>query len=453
MRIIIVGCGNVGTTLTEQLVQENHDISVIDTDGKKVQNIVDNMDVLGVVGNGASYSVQIEAGIEGADLLIAVTKADEVNLLCCLIAKKAGNCHTIARVRNPVYSREIDFIREELGLSMVINPEQATAMEVAKVLRYPSALQVDTFAKGKLELMQYRIPEHSMLAEKSLRDVSAMFRGTVLIGIVERGEEVFVPGGDFILKPKDIISLVVTPKNVMEFFKKLNVMTGRIHNALIVGGGTTAYYIAKMLIPMGIQIKMIESNKKRCDELSELLPQALIIHADGTERGVLEEEGISRADAFVAWTNIDEENIMLSLFAKKLSRAKTITKIEKFSHTGIINTLDLDTVVYPKYTTAEHIIQYVRAMSNSIGSNVETLYRLMDNKVEALEFAVREKSKVVGVPLQKLSLRKNLLVCAIIRKKQVITPGGQDEIQVGDNVIVVTTIKGLNDIRDILDKR
>ena len=258
MRIIIVGCGNVGTTLTEQLVQENHDISVIDTDGKKVQNIVDNMDVLGVVGNGASYSVQMEAGIEGADLLIAVTEADEVNLLCCLIAKKAGNCHTIARVRNPVYSREIDFIREELGLSMVINPEQATAMEVAKVLRYPSALQVDTFAKGKLELMQYRIPENSMLAEKSLRDVSAMFRGTVLIGIVERGEEVFVPGGDFILKPKDIISLVVTPKNVMEFFKKLNVMTGRIHNALIVGGGTTAYYITKMIIPMGIQIKMIE---------------------------------------------------------------------------------------------------------------------------------------------------------------------------------------------------
>lgn len=450
MRIIIVGCGNVGATLTEQLVQENHDISVIDMDGRKVQGIVDNYDVLGVVGNGASYSVQMEAGIESADLMIAVTQADEVNLLCCLIAKKAGDCNTIARVRNPVYSREIDFIKEELGLSMVINPELATAMEVAKVLKYPSALQVDSFAKGRVELMQYRLPEDSVLAEKSLRETSSLFKGNVLIGIVERGEEVFVPNGDFVLKPKDVISVIMTAQNVIEFFKKLKVSKNRIRSALIVGGGTTAYYIAKMLIPMGIQVKMIEESKKRCDELSDLLPEALIIHADATEPGVLQEEGIARADAFVAWTNIDEENIMFSMFAKKLSKAKTVTKIEKFAHTGIINTLGLDTIVYPKYTIAEHIIQYVRAMSNSIGSNVERLYRLMDNKVEALEFVVRERSSVVGIPLQDLPLQRNLLVCAIIRNKQIITPGGQDQILIGDNVIVVTTIKGLKDIRDIL---
>lgn len=451
MRIIIMGCGNVGATLTEQLVQEGHDISVIDIDGKRVQAVVSRCDVLGVVGNGASYGVLMEAGIEEADLMIAVTQSDEVNLLCCLIAKKAGDCQTIARVRNPVYGKEIGFIKEELGLSMVINPEQTTAQDVAKVLKYPSAMQVDTFAKGKVELLQYRLPEDSIMVGKSLREVSAIFKGQVLICIVERGEEVFVPGGNFVLDKKDVISVVIRSQNVNDFFKTLKLSTHRIHNAMIIGGGTTSYYIAKMLMPMGIQIKIIESNKKRCEELTELLPEALIINADGTERGVLEEEGLPMAEAFVAWTDIDEENIMLSLFAKKLSKAKTITKIEKFSHTGIINALDLDTVIYPKYNTAEHIIQYVRAMTNSIGSNVETLYRLMDNRVEALEFAVREDSPVVGVSFQQLQLKNNLLICAIIRNGQVITPGGQDQILLGDNVIVVTTHKGLDDIRDIME--
>lgn len=450
MRIIIMGCGNVGAALTEQLVQEGHDISVIDIDAKKVQAVVNRCDVLGVVGNGASYGVLMEAGIEDADLMIAVTQADEVNLLCCLIATKAGDCQTIARVRNPVYGREIGFIKEELGLSMVINPEQTTARDVAKVLKYPSAMQVDSFAKGKVELVQYRIPEDSILEGKSLREVSGVFKGQVLVCMVERGEEAFVPGGDFVLKKKDVISVAIRAQNVNEFFKTLKMSTQRIRNAMIVGGGTTSYYIAKMLMPMGIQVKIIESNKKRCDELSELLPSALIIHADGTEQGVLEEEGLPMADAFVAWTNIDEENIMLSLFAKKLSSAKTVTKIEKFNHTGIINALDLDTVVYPKYNTAEHIIQYVRAMSNTIGSNVETLYRLMDNKVEALEFIVREESPVVGIPLKDLKLKSNLLICAIIRDGQVITPGGLDRILLKDNVIVVTTHKGLDDIRDII---
>lgn len=450
MRIIIMGCGNVGATLTEQLVLEGHDISVIDMDGKKVETVVNHCDVLGIVGNGASYGVLMEAGIEDADLMIAVTQSDEVNLLSCLIAKKAGDCQTIARVRNPIYGKEIGFIKEELGLSMIINPEQTTARDVAQVLKYPSALQVDTFAKGKVELLQYRLPEDSLLVGKSLRDVSGIFKGQVLVCMVERGDDVVVPGGDFVLEKKDIISIVVRKQNVYEFFKTLKLSTHRIHNALIVGGGRTSYYIAKQLLPMGIQIKIIESNKKRCDELSELLPEALIICADGTEQGILEEEGLPMAEAFVAWTDIDEENIMLSLFAKKLSRAKTVTKIEKFSQTGIINALDLDTVVYPKYNTAEHIIQYVRAMSNSIGSNVETLYRLMDNRVEALEFAVRETSLVVGVPLMELRLKNNLLICAIIRNGEVITPGGRDQILLGDNVIVVTTHRGLKDIRDIM---
>lgn len=451
MKIIIVGAGNVGETLAEQLAQEKHDIFVIDQDAKRVQYLVDNFDLMGIVGNGASYNVQIEAGIENADLLIAATQADEVNLLCCLIAKKAGDCHTIARVGNPIYNHEIGFLKEELGLSLIINPGLSAAAEVTKILRYPSVLQIDSFAKGKVELMQYRIPEDSPMANKSLQEISAMFKGQILICIVEREDEVFVPGGDFVLKPRDVASVIVPTKDLPGFFRTLKIGSSRVRSAMIVGGGTTAFYIARMLTQMGIQIKLIEANKQRCDELSEQLPKALIINGDGTDSALLMEEGITNADAFIAFTNIDEENIMLSLFAKKVSKARTITKIEKFSHTGIINTLDLDSIIYPKYTTAEHIVQYVRAKTNSIGSNVETLYQLMDNRVEALEFVVRENSPVIGVPICELRLKKNLLICAIIRRGRAITPGGQDQIEPGDSVVVVTTIKGLKDIKDILD--
>jgi len=450
MRIIIVGCGNVGATLTEQLSKEGHNITVVDTKERAVRDISNNFDVMGIVGNGASFSVQTEAGVESSDLLIAVTDSDELNLLCCLIAKKAGGCHTIARVRNPVYSREIGYIKEELGLSMVINPEFAAAMEIGRVLKFPSAVEIDTFAKGRVELIRYRIKEGSILHDMPLKDISQKLHCDVLVCVVERGEEIVIPGGDFVLQEKDTISIVASSQNAMQFFKKLGAATTRAKDVIIVGGGETSYYLARQLLAMGVKVKIIEHDKKRCEELSELLPQALIIYGDGTDRELLLEEGMVHTEAFVSMTNFDEENIMLTLFAKRLSKAKLITKVHRIAYDEIIDELDLGTIIYPKYITAESIIQYVRAMQNSIGSNIETLYRLNNNRVEALEFVVKEDSPVVGIPLQKLNLKKNILICCISHKGNIIAPRGQSVISVGDTVVIVTIITGLHDIKDIL---
>ncbi len=445
-----MGCGNVGGTLTEQLSKEGHSITVIDRDSDKVEAIANQYDVMGIVGNGASFSVQNEAGIEHADLLIAVTTSDELNLLCCLIAKKAGDCHTIARVRNPVYNKEINYIKEELGLSMVINPELAAAMEISRLLKFPSAIKVDTFAKGRVELMKCKVAAGSPLCDRSLIDISSSLRCDVLVCAVERGEEVYIPDGKFVLKEKDVISIVASPRHANDFFKKIGMATGRIRSVMIVGGGETSYYLTKLLLAMGMDVTVIEKDRERCDELSELLPKALIIHGDGTERNLLQEEGLTQVQAFVSWTNMDEENVMLSLFAKSISKAKTVTKIHRIAYDEIIDSMDLGSVLYPKYITAEYIIQYVRAMQNSIGSNVETLYRLIENKVEALEFHVGDGSPVCGVPLKDLKLKENLLICCINRRGKIITPGGQDTIEPGDTVVVVTTNTGFHDLRDIM---
>ena len=450
MNIIIAGCGKVGGALAEQLSREGHDITVIDQRSAVIQHVTNAADVRGIVGNGASYNIQKDAGIEKADLLIAVTDADEVNLLCCLIAKKAGGCQTIARVRNPVYHQEISHIKEELGLSMVINPEYAAASEIARLLKFPSAIKVDSFAKGRVELLQYKIGQGSVLSGQPLTYISSGLHCDVLICSVERGEEVYIPSGNFELQEKDVITVVASSKKANEFFRKIGMATNRIKSCMIVGGGETTYYLAKQLLPMGISIKIIEQNKERCNELSDLLPQAMIIHGDGTERNLLYEEGLVQAHSFVSWTSLDEENIMLSLFAQSVSKAKTITKVHRIDYDEIIDKLDLGSVLYPKHITSEYILQYVRAMQNSIGSNVETLYRLIDGKAEALEFRVRERSELVGVPLKELQLKENLLIACINRRGTIITPGGQDTIEVGDTVVVVTTNKGFHDLRDIL---
>ncbi|MEY8516640.1 Trk system potassium transporter TrkA [Lachnospiraceae bacterium 29-84] len=450
MQIIIVGCGNVGITLTEQLSKEGHNITVVDTNGTRVEAVANQFDVMGVVGNGASFTVQNEAGIEEADLLIAVTTSDELNLLCCLIARKAGGCNTIARVRNPIYNREIAYIKEELGLSMVINPEFAAASEIARLLKFPSAIKVDSFAKGRVELLKCKLGEGSVLDGKPLTYISSGLHCDVLICMVERGEEVFIPSGNFELQEKDVISVIATSRKANEFFRKIGMTTNRIKSCIIVGGGETTYYLAKQLLPMGIDIKIIEQSKERCNELSELLPQAMVIHGDGTERNLLYEEGLPQTHSFVSWTNMDEENIMLSLFAKSVSSAKTITKVHRIDYYEIIDKLDLGSVLYPKFITAEYILQYVRAMQNSLGSNIETLYQLIEDKVEALEFRVHEEAKLVGIPLKELQLKDNLLIACINRKGKVITPGGQDTIEAGDTVVVVTSNQGFHDLRDIL---
>ncbi len=448
MKIIIVGCGNVGATLAEQLSKEGHDITVVDTREQLIENVSNANDVLGLVGNGASYNVLTEAGVSEADLLIAVTGFDELNLLCCLIAKKAGSCHTIARVSNPVYSREIGFIKEELGLSMIINPQLAAAREMARLLKFPSALKVDSFAKSRVEMVNYRIEEKNPLCNMHLRDMPGKLHCDVLISVVERGEQVIIPDGNFELRAKDEITIVGTQEKTIEFFKKLGVPTAAAKDAMIVGGGKTAIYLAKQLLEMGIKVKIIEQDEKRCEELTELLPRAMIICGDATDRDLLMEEGMRQTEAFVATTNFDEENIMLALFAKSLSRAKLITKVHRVTYDEIIDSLDVGSIIYPKYITAETIIKYVRAMKNSMGSNIETLFRLNDNRVEALEFLIKEDSPVVGIPLHNLRLKPNMLIGCITHRGTVTIPNGQSVIDVGDTVIVITTTTGLHDIRD-----
>lgn len=450
MQIIIVGCGNVGTTLTEQLSSEGHNITVIDVENERMQRLVNHYDVMSVIGNGASFAVQKEARVEHTHLLIAVTGSDEVNLLCCLIARKAGGCHTIARVRNPIYNMEIGYIKEELGLSMVINPELTAAAEMARLLKFPSAITIDTFTKGRVEVVKYRVEENSLLCDQTLQQITAKMKSDTLICTVERDGDVYIPRGNFIIRAKDEISVIGTPQKTLAFFKKLGTAVARAKNAMIIGGGEIAFYLAKHLLAMGVQIKIIEIDKERCEELSELLPKATIIQGDGTDRDLLMQEGLPQAEAFVALTNVDEENIMLSLFAKSMSRAKLITHVHRISYDEIIDSLDIGSVIYPKYLTAEHIIKYVRAMDDSLGSNIESLYRLNDNRVEALEFRVKADSPIVGKALQDLQIKPNILICSINHKGNISIPSGQSVIEADDMVIVVTTGTGLNDINDIL---
>ena len=450
MQIIIVGCGKVGRTLAEQLQEEDTDITLIDINPDRINEITDEVDAMGVVGNGASINTLMEARIETADILIAVTVSDEMNLLCCLIAQKTGHCHTIARVRNPIYSKEIGFIKERLGVTMIINPELAAAQEISKLLRFPSAIKIDTFARGKVELLKFKVMPEFELDGKSIQQITEHFRCDILFCAIEGKDYTTIPGGTNVIRNGDVISILATPQNAAVFFKKIGLKTHQVKNTVIVGGGTISYYLAKALLAMKIKVKVIEKDKNRCEFLSEELTDATIINGDGTDRSLLLEEGLESAESFVTLTNMDEENIFLALFAKKHSNAKLVAKVNKIAFNDVIDSFAIDSVVYPKYLTADYILQYVRACQNTIGSNVETLYNILDGRAEALEFSIREASDVTDVPLMDLNLKDNLLICCINRNGTILTPRGQNKIRVGDTVIVVTTNRGLQDIRDIL---
>ena len=450
MKIIVVGCGKVGLTLTEQLNNEGHDITVIDKNADTLKSVTDSIDVMGVEGNGAIYQVQIEAGIKDTDLLIATTDSDELNMLCCLIAKKAGNCHTIARIRNPEYANETRYIREELNLSMAINPELAAAKEVSRLIKFPSVIKIDTFAKGRVELMKFLIPENSVLHNIQIFEVATKLKCNVLICAVERGHDVIIPDGNFRLMSGDKISFIAAQGDAMHFLQQIGIVSKAIKSVMLVGGGKITYYLARMLDEAGIRVKIIEQDLNRCYELSELLPRAMIIHGDGSNQQLLLEEGIGQAEAFAALTGFDEENIMLSLYAATVTKAKLVTKINRIAFEDVIQQLNLGSIISPKMITADTITQYVRAMQNSMGSNVETLYKIVAGKAEALEFRVGKDAPMIGIPLEKLNFKNNLLIACINRNGKIITPRGKDTIEVGDTVIVVTTHSGLNDLKDIL---
>ena len=450
MKIIVVGCGKVGAAVIGQLSREGHDISVIDVDSTVVTDISNNYDVMGLVGNGASHSLQMEAGIETADLLLAVTDSDELNLLCCLIAKKAGGCNTIARVRSPIYNEEITFLKEELGLSLTVNPEYAAATEAARVLRFPSAVHIETFARGKVEIVKVRIPEKSVLDGCQLMDIHKRTGTDVLISTVERGNQVEIPNGSFVLKAGDVISIVASKQNTRDFVERIGLSSRRVRDCMIVGGGKIAFYLAQQLIESGIHVKIIDKDRDRCEELSAQLPKAVILHADASNQDILREEGITACESFVTLTGLDEENLFLSMFAQSVSKAKVITKVDRLGFDDIIKRLELGTIIHPKNITADNIVRYVRALQNSIGSNVESLYKIIDDKVEALEFLIQRDSPIIGIPLAELKVKPGVLIACISRGGRIMIPNGASRILEGDSVIVVTSHLGFGDIRDIL---
>lgn len=450
LKIIIVGCGKVGANLVDQLSKEGHDITVIDKKAEKIQDITNTYDVMGLVGNGASYSTQMEAGIEETDLIIAVTDSDELNLLCCTVAKRVGKCAAIARVRTPDYSEETGYLREKLGLALIINPELEAAREVARILYLPTALEVNSFAHGQAELVKFKVPDGNLLNGLSLAYLGKNITNDILICAVERNGEVYMPNGDFVLQSGDVVSFVSERHIARDFLKQIGLATRQVKDTMIIGASKAAYYLAKELLNMGISVKIIEKEKENCESLSVKLPKAIIINGDGTDPDILKEEGIETVQSFIPLTGIDEENIMLTLYAKQVSKAKVVTKINRVNYKQVINNLDLGSLVYPKYITSEAIIAYVRAKKNSMGSNIETLYHMFDSRVEAIEFIVEENSKVSGVPIKDLKLKKDVLISFINHNGRIIIPTGNDEIEDGDTVMIVTKNTGFTDIDDIV---
>ena len=453
MNIIIVGCGKVGEALAAELNVEGNDITIVDQNPAKVKHIANKYDIMGVIGNGATRDVQNEAGVDNADLLIAVTGSDELNLLCCLMAKKAGNCQTIARIKSPEYAQDAPYLRDELGLAMVINPELAAAREITRILNFPSAIQIETFGNGLIELMKFRLPEKSSLVGMSLRDAMIRFKSNVLVCTVERGDdESFIPNGDFVFKERDVISIIASAKNAKDFLAKIDYRIQSIHNVVIVGGGDITHYVCEMMDRSGIPLKVIERDGAICEELCTSFPNVTVIHGNPADEDVLKEEKISSYDAFVALTDLDEENILLSLSAKNAGIRKIITKINRYEYSNVVGRLELDSIIYPKNVTADMIIRYVRAMKNTSDSNMETLYNIIRGEVEVAEFTVNASSPIVGIPLAELKFKENVLIAAIIRNRQLIIPRGSAVIEAGDSVVTVTKLLALHDISDVLLK-
>ncbi|MBQ1945065.1 MAG: Trk system potassium transporter TrkA [Ruminococcus sp.] len=449
MKIVIIGCGKVGTSIARELNTSGHDITVVDNNGAAVRRLSESLDVMGIEGNGATYEALSEAGAETADLVIAATARDEVNLYACLMARAAGVPHTIARVRSPEYTDDLYRVKDQLRLSMSINPELTEAIEISRLLRFSGALEIDSFAKGAVELIKVLVPSNSPLCDKKISQIDTL-KGRVRICTVERGNEVYIANGETRIKAGDKASIVAKPEIAAKFFKKSGFNIGRSRDVILLGGGKVSFYLAQRLIKSGANVKIIERNEQRCNLLSSMLHDAMIIHGDCMDQELLLSEGIESADGVAALMDYDEENILISLYIKSVSHAKIITKINNESFDSIISNLGLESVISPKTLTGEYIARYIRAMQNSLGSNVETLYRLHEDRVEALEFRAKSNSRTVDTPLMQLDLKDDLQVICISRGGKIILPQGSDVIKPDDSVVVVTKHKGLSDLNDIL---
>lgn len=452
MKIIIVGCGKVGYTLAQQLSTEKHELTMIDTNPTRLHRATDSIDAIGVVGNGVNHNVLMEAGIENADLLVAVTGNDEQNLLCCVIAKKAGHCQTIARIRNPEYNEETEFLKREFGISVIVNPEFAAALEIFRIFQFPSAIRVDSFAKGMIELLHFKIPQDCPLVGLSLAQMNQVLKTNVLVCNAIRADQVIIPNGGFVFEAGDTIAVVAQRMAALDFFKKINMAKNRVHDAILAGGGKIAYYLARMLVRAGTKVTLIERDKDTCELFSTEIPECTVILGDATDQDILSEEGFERAEGFAALTGVDEENILLSLYANDVSNAKTVTRVDRSSFNSVIDELNLGSIIYPRVITSDYILRFVRAWNPDADSEVETLYKLAGGRAEALEFIIKSDSSFVGKPLSTLRFRPNTLIACIYRNRQVIVPSGQDSMQPGDSVIVVMSGYSVSSIREIFAK-
>jgi trk system potassium uptake protein TrkA len=448
MKIILVGAGKVGTTVLKYLVEEGHDVTVIDNDHKTLEETINNYDVQGVVGNGASRAIQIEAQAERADMVIATASNDELNILSCLVGKKLGIPYAVARVRNPDYSEQMDFLERELGIDLIVNPELEAAAEILKILRFPSATTIETFSKDRIEIVEMRVRADSVLANKPLKDIRHDLGIKFLICAVERKGEIAIPGGDFIVKPEDKLYVIAEKNDIVQFFKKIGLYKARSRNVMIIGGSKITYYLAKQLLDEKTGVKIIEVDERRAHELSAALPEAAVIVGNGSNQTLLFEEGIEKMDAVVTLTGLDEENIVISLLAEKVKVPKVITKISHFENPDILENIGLETVIAPKSFTAYKILRYIRSLSDA-DNKVITLYKFFHDKAEAAEFFIEKESKYTGVQLKDLRLKGNTIIACIKRGNQIIIPGGEDAIQSGDSVIVISANKYIKNFEEI----
>lgn len=450
MKIIIVGCGKVGYNLAESLSREGNDVTVVDRCAEPLQKAGDNLDVLCVRGNGAGVKTLLEAGAKDGDILIATTSGDELNMLCCLTAKKLGVKHTVARIRDPEYAGELSLLRDDIGLDMAINPEQAAAGEIARLLKFPPAVDVEPFARGRVEMVELKVAGGMAVVDLSLRDISDKISSSILIGAVLRGGEIFIPEGSTRILENDTLYLIGQPSSVYDFCRRIGVYYQKIKTVMILGGGRLSYYLAKYLGDLKIKVKIIEINRERCLELTELLPQTLIICGDGSDDGLLHSENLSEMGAFVAATGRDEDNLISALLAKRSGVGKAVAKITRLNHPEIIRDMGIDSVVNPKQITTDVILKYARGLKNAQGNPVNTLYRIFGDKVEALEFNADSSARFLDVPIRELGTGKDVLIAAIVRNNSIIIPHGDDVIRAGDSVILIAKDRICTDLNDMI---
>ena len=450
MKIIIAGGGKIGHSVAAILADEGHDVTIIDHNADLITQLSNELDVICVEGSATSSDTLREAGAAEADLLLAATQHDEVNMVCGISARHLGVQHVIARIRDPEYLTQKTFLREALGLDMIVNPDYECAREIARILRFPSAVRVDTFTKGSVEIVEHKVAENSVLEGVMLKDLGAKLGVKVLVSVVERGGEAFIPNGVFALRAGDRLSVTGTVKELRRFFAAVGQLKKPVRQVMIVGGSRTAVYLTRMLQESGMAVTVIEKDRERCEQLCDLLPDAHIVCGDATHSDVLQEDGLGSADAFVAVTGEDGDNIVTAMYARQCAVGKIVVKVNHDHFADILEGSGLDSIVSAKELVAEQLARYVRAMSNSAGSSMETLYRLADGRVEALEFRVSEDAACVGIPLRELKLKPNTLIAAVIRGSKSILPDGGTVILPGDHAIIVSAAGKLEKLDDII---